>query len=177
MSFVPIFQAGIWNAWILTLTFLLVRIVFSGRVTQKTEGKINTCISGMLYLLFIYSIFVPLPLGTAWFYIGIAILMLGTVLFVIAGLSWANNSPQEPVTKGLYRYSRHPYYVTMLIQLTGIGIASASWIFLLLSLVLIVPLNYLMRREEAFCLKVYGDTYREYMNRTPRWARISKLKV
>jgi len=28
--------------------------------------------------------------------------------------------------------------------------------------------------EERFCLKQYGDTYREYMNKTPRWLGIPK---
>jgi protein-S-isoprenylcysteine O-methyltransferase Ste14 len=30
--------------------------------------------------------------------------------------------------------------------------------------------------EERFCLKEYGDAYREYMNRTPRWIGITKSK-
>jgi len=28
--------------------------------------------------------------------------------------------------------------------------------------------------EERFCLEKYGDAYREYMNRTPRWIGIPK---
>jgi protein-S-isoprenylcysteine O-methyltransferase Ste14 len=28
--------------------------------------------------------------------------------------------------------------------------------------------------EERFCLRQYGEAYREYMNRTPRWIGIAK---
>jgi len=174
MSLVPLFRIGIWNAWILTCIFVILRITLRGKVSQRTEGRINVLINIMLFLLFIYSIFVPIPLGTVWFYSGITVFLLGTVLFGITGLPWASTPSHEPVTKGIYRYSRHPYYIAMLVQLIGIGIASASWILLLFSVLLILPMNVLMGREEAFCIKTYGEAYREYMERTPRWIRIPK---
>jgi protein-S-isoprenylcysteine O-methyltransferase Ste14 len=31
-----------------------------------------------------------------------------------------------------------------------------------------------VKAEERFLLEKYGDTYREYMNRTPRWIGIPK---
>jgi len=44
----------------------------------------------------------------------------------------------------------------------------------LYSIILIILMNILAIPEERFCLEKYGDAYREYMNRTPRWIGIPK---
>jgi len=82
----------------------------------------------------------------------------------------------EPVTKGLYHYSRNPQYLTEFLMFIGVSIASASWIFLLFSIVYEVSLLSFASSEERFCLEKYGDAYREYMNRTPRYIGIPKSK-
>jgi len=190
MSLVPAFEIGIWNAWIFMLAFiffhvvqvLLMRLIDKDAFEamqkrapvkmpySKTEKKIEIFSYVILCLLLIYSIFLPLPLGTTWFYIGLVIFILGVIIFQIAGVSWWAPTPaDEPITKGLYRYLRHPIYLGMLVQLIGVGIASASWLFLLLTIVFIISMAILVIPEERFCLEKYGDSYREYMNRTPRW--------
>jgi len=40
--------------------------------------------------------------------------------------------------------------------------------------VYIIILNILAAPEERFCLEKYGDAYRNYLNRTPRWLGIPK---
>jgi protein-S-isoprenylcysteine O-methyltransferase Ste14 len=190
MLLIPAFEIGVWNAWIFMLAFiffhvapavllsLLYKGIFENRPASvpynKTEKKIEILLYVILCLLFIYSIFLPLPLGTTWFYTGLSIFILGVIVFQIAGVPWATTPPDEPVTKGLYRYSRHPIYLAMLVQLIGVSIASASWIFLLLTIVFIILMAILVIPEEHFCLKIYGDSYREYMNRTPRWIGMPK---
>jgi len=89
-------------------------------------------------------------------------------------VNFATNPLDEPVTKGLYRYSRHPMYLTQFLMFIGVGIASASWVFLLLSVLRTIASFMLMTPEESFCLEKYGNTYREYMNKTPRWIGIPK---
>jgi len=51
----------------------------------------------------------------------------------------------------------------------GIGIACASWVFLLLTMIWIILSDKGVIAEERECLEKYGEAYREYMNRTPRW--------
>jgi protein-S-isoprenylcysteine O-methyltransferase Ste14 len=65
-------------------------------------------------------------------------------------------------------------YVTEVLLLFGVSIASASWVFLLFPIVIGVGAVYFIKIEEAYTLGHYGKTYREYMNRTPRWIGISK---
>ncbi|GAF90729.1 unnamed protein product, partial [marine sediment metagenome] len=57
----------------------------------------------------------------------------------------------------------------------GMGIASASWLFLLLAVIFSLNLVFIRApQEERYCLERYGGTYREYMNKTPRWIAIPK---
>jgi len=189
MSLMPAFEIGVWNAWIpmLYLAFhpLMIRLIAGkdgwkrmGSSSDMTSGKtrkILSIVSTAAYiLLLIYSVFLPLKLGTLWFYIGLPITFLGLIVFTIAMVSIANIPLDKPFTKGLYRYSRHPMYVTWFLTLIGTGIASASWVFLLLSTVCSIPSFLHAIPEERFCLEKYGDAYREYMNRTPRWIGIPK---
>jgi len=65
-------------------------------------------------------------------------------------------------------------YVTEVLLLLGVSIASASWVFLLFPIIIGVGAVYFIKMEEAFTLGHYGVAYREYMNRTPRWIGIPK---
>jgi len=65
-------------------------------------------------------------------------------------------------------------YVTNFVFFLGLGIATASWIFLLFSIILVVGCFAFVNVEEQGCLQKYGDSYHEYMNRTPRFIGIPK---
>ncbi len=121
----------------------------------------------------IYSVFLPLRLGTMWFYVGFPIALVGLVAFTLVIMTFATTPiDNEPLTKGLYRYSRHPMYITQLVMFIGVGIACASWVFLLFSIIYTILSVIGVPSEERYCLEKYGDAYREYMNRTPRWIGI-----
>ena len=141
---------------------------------NKTEKIINNFGMAIWVILFIYSIFLPLPLGTPLLYAGIALFVVGLIIFEIAGIPWATTPFDEPITRGLYRYSRHPIYIGVFVQFVGIGIASASGLFLLLTVVNVALSILVAPAEERFCCEKYGDAYREYMNRTPRWLGVPK---
>ena len=183
MSITPVVEIGLWNAWIFMLLVLLplpLVVLFRKGVFKKTasihasiltgtENKIFIFSKIIMLSIFIYSIFLPLQLGTIWFSIGLPIYLLGLILQTIAWVNVATSPVDKPVTKGLYRYSRHPMYVNIPLIFIGMGIASASWLFLLLSIILIITHFYNAIPEERECLEVYGNAYREYMDRTPRW--------
>ena len=114
-----------------------------------------------------------------WFYIGLPITLVGLFGTIAVFINWSVTSVGEPVTEGLYRYSRHPMYVTGVFVFLGVSILSASWVFLLLTIIFGVGVTrlYFIKIEEAQCLGHYGTTYREYMKRTPRWIGIPKSVV
>ena len=80
----------------------------------------------------------------------------------------------NPVTKGVYRISRHPIYLGGFLVYLGIGIACASWLFILLALAWIILWLIAVPSEENDLIKKYGNAYRKYMDRTPRWIGLPK---
>jgi protein-S-isoprenylcysteine O-methyltransferase Ste14 len=186
MSLVPAFEIGVWNVWLLMLPLFLIPAIMSSvkkELFKKTESTANlsrrekrvfVASKVVLALAFLCSIFLPLGLGTLWFYIGLPISLLGIAMYIIVSVNIANTPVDRPVTKGLYHYSRHPMYIASIPALVGAGIASASWLFLLLSVLFVV--THLMNGifEERLCLEAYGRVYQDYLDRTPRWIGIPK---
>jgi len=186
MSLIPAFEIGLWNAWIFMLYLLLsfpffIRIAIKLGVPSAEEselsvaGKIVAYSSKLLLIpALVYSIFLPLKLGTIWFYIGLPITLIGLITYTMVLINWATTPLNEPISRGLYRYSRHPMYVTIFVFFLGLGIATASWLFLLFFIIFVVGCFAFTNVEEQGCLKKYGNSYREYMNKTPRWIGIPK---
>ena len=186
MSLIPAFEIGLWNAWILMLPYVLLLALFMlirKDAFKKTAviaphnrtGKISLRFYELSFpLAFIYSVFLPLKLGTAWFYTGLPIYILGLIIGIIAIVNVASTPLGKLFTEGVYHYSRNPMYLCMIILFVSIGIASASWFYLLLSAIFIVMAHFMAVAEERLTLDKLGDAYREYMNRTPRWIGIPK---
>jgi len=186
MSLIPAFEIGLWNAWILILPLILVIGIVQNVMKQrngnemaqlnKKEKKISKILMVTYLAVIVYSIFLPLELGTVWFSAGITIYLLSTVLGTIAVLNFLTTPKDKPVTGGMYRISRNPMYLTGFFMYVGIGIASASWVYLVWAIAYVIMSHIVITSEERFCLKKYGDKYREYMNRIPRWIGIPKSR-
>jgi protein-S-isoprenylcysteine O-methyltransferase Ste14 len=78
------------------------------------------------------------------------------------------------IQKGMYKFSRHPMYLATFLICLSSGIATASWIFILLSIIIAVCLYNEALIEERYCRKIYKDQYKEYMKSVPRWFGILK---
>ncbi|OGO14589.1 MAG: hypothetical protein A2Y53_04670 [Chloroflexi bacterium RBG_16_47_49] len=193
MTWFPAFEIGLWNAWILMLYLPLHTLIMkavdkavgTGEIFkkmgddvsyQKGEKSASTIYMVLLLVLLAYSIFLPLKLGTAWFYAGLTIYLVGLVMFLSAIVNIATTPLGKPFTQGMYRYSRHPLYFSGVITFVGVSIASASWVFLLLTGVIMIVLAYTIIAEERSCLETYGVEYQEYLNKTPRWIGIPKSR-
>jgi protein-S-isoprenylcysteine O-methyltransferase Ste14 len=185
MSLIPAFEIGVWNAWILMLCHLLLYIplmLFAKEQTKEMESPhegnerwLYPVITILWVLAIIYSIFAPMRLGTVWFYTGLPIYIVGLVgQSAVCASVCATRVTENPLTEGIYRFSRHPYYVTQLVMFIGIGLASASWLLLLFAVVYSFLHFPMASPEEKRCLEKYGDAYREYMNRTPKWLGLPK---
>ncbi len=140
----------------------------------KKENIIIYAISIIMLISFIYAVFLPLQLSAIWLNSGLFIYLFGIVFTIVAVLNFATSPRNKVITKGLYGVSRNPMYVGMLLIQIGLGIACSSWLYLLLTVVLMILLNVDLSAEERYCLYTYGDDYRKYRNRTPRWIGIPK---
>ena len=187
MSFIPDFELGLWNAWILIIPLILfwicgVKFLFSKRMpeTAPPSERKNKILSYLLVILmfvsFIYSIFMPLKLGTIWFYIGLIVYLAGLVLIAITMINFASTPMNKPVTEGVYRYSRNPMFIGWFLLYFGIAIACISWVYLVITVLFILITAYLSPFEEAITLGHYGKAYKEYMKRTTKWIGIPKKR-
>ena len=186
MSVIPKFELGIWNAWILVLPFLVLDI-FGYTILRKrgAEGflgltkkekmleSITMVIVGGLYA---YSIFLPLRLDIVWFYGGFFLYLLGMAFVLITFHNFITTPVDSPVTKGLYRISRNPQYLSEFLIYVSIGIACFSWVFWLVAVIVHIFERRFVTAEERICLHQYGEPYRDYMNKTPRWIGIPKTQ-
>jgi protein-S-isoprenylcysteine O-methyltransferase Ste14 len=184
MSLVPEFELGLWNAWIFTLPLIVLQF-FGAKIlgkrgsgedwgNTKKEKILNITGSSIVFASYAYTIFLPLKLGTLWFYAGLLVYLLGMLVEILAMLSFYTTPVDKPVTKGVYNISRNPMYVGHFLTNISISIACLSWIFLLVTIAPVILEHNSVASEERACLQKYGNTYREYMNRTPRWIGIPK---
>lgn len=195
MLLIPAFEIGLWNAWIFELCALLplpILLLVQKRRASKsekgadskseldymneTEKRLFAFSRVVMFLPFIYSIFLPLTLGTTWFYVGLPIALVGLIMLLTVWAKFATAIIDDKlITTGLYHYSRHPMYLTWFLMGVGISIACASWLFLLLAIASMLFAHVRFAGfEERLCLEKYGDAYREYMGRTPRWLGLPK---
>jgi len=186
MSLMPTLEIGVWNAWILQAIFFLTLMIpdlllkkegrdRTKRATEsvpldKTHKRVSYATHGLVMpFTVIYSIFLPLKIGTPWLYAGLAVYALALAMAIMATVGFATTPLDKPVTKGVYSISRHPIYFSGFLLYLGIGIATASWVILACAVLWILLFSLALPSEERFLLGKYGDSYREYMNRTPRW--------
>ena len=190
MSLLPEFELGFWNAWLLLLYFPLHPLIFlvvdklvgtgdimkkMGDVPFENQEKIVAVVSMILtLLLLIASIFLPLKFGTAWFWVGMPLYLVGLIMFLSAIVTIAKTPAGQPFNDGMYRYSRHPMVIGESLTFIGAGLATASLLFVALSIVLMFVAMRLAIAEERGCLEIYGNEYGAYLDRTRRWIGMPK---
>lgn len=181
MSLIPVFELGFWNAWIFIGLFVFIDyglgIYYSvpGRPPFKEREKKVMIILSMTFLIsLIYSVFLPLKLGSFWFYTGFFVYLFGMIFLIMALYNFGTTSVNQLVTGGVYYVSRNPMWFGCFVIFVGTGLACASLIFLILAVVIISMERMLITAEERWCLETFGESYRQYMNKTPRWIGIPK---
>jgi protein-S-isoprenylcysteine O-methyltransferase Ste14 len=182
MALFPPLRAAWLNGWILLVIYGLVfgvtvrsfpkdviaRLYDKSHWTraQRALTVVGKVISTILFALLAFS---PLQIGHPVFIIGSALFVLGLIGLVIALVDFKNAEPGRPATNGLYRVSRNPQWVTLVIMFVGSCLAIGSWAALLLFALAAVCYHVRILAEERSCLKRYGDAYRDYLARVPRY--------
>ena len=74
------------------------------------------------------------------------------------------------VTSGIYRWTRNPMYLGMVLLYAGVAVLFDSLLaLLLLAPVIVIIRMYVISREEAYLERTFGDEYRAYKARVRRW--------
>lgn len=115
---------------------------------------------------------VPLPLGGALFVLG-TIALLGCVRdFYVAGRGtlapWA--PPMRLVRVGLYRFSRNPMYLSVLLVLVAWAVTFRSLALALYAVAVALAFHLrVVYGEEPWLAKRHGDAWHAYAAVVPRW--------
>ena len=117
-------------------------------------------------------------LGFPWTLAGVAPLLAGITLNLLGDASFKKRGTTiQPfqtsaalVTDGVFRLSRHPMYLGMVLILAGLSLLAGSltpWAVVATFAVLLDVV--FIRAEEAMMEQTFGDRYRDYRKRVRRW--------
>jgi protein-S-isoprenylcysteine O-methyltransferase Ste14 len=143
--------------WLFLLPLLAL---IAARVAAATAGL------GRTHLSVLDRPWIAALLATA----GLFLVVIGLVLRVLARGWKAENSRGHLVTSGLYAYIRHPLYTASFLIGLGLCLILGDLIVLAVYLPLYAAVHALViRREERWMARHWGDDYRRYTERVPRF--------
>lgn len=176
------------RAWQIKNTGIDPKVISkSGSNLQRYMGMMFNVLTVYISLLIIfhtmnvqfYSLFGRFEIldQTAVKYIGFTVGIIGLCLCLYAqvkmGQSWRvgidENIKTDLITTGLYKIIRNPTYLGLFILNIGLWLIWPTWTIFILNVLFIYTLEILVRCEEDYLEKVYGEEYIEYKDRTKRY--------
>jgi len=183
-------EAGFYNLWLILVIFiaftgLLMAIAnkLRGVKIENSEDHRNTKVavisSSPLLVLLVISIFTPIVIGTL-FWLGCVLIIIAGIIYVLSIAAFVKTQ-KGLTTIGIYQVSRNPMYVVMF--LLFIAFTLMAWqaepimgiLTAFITLLSTFVIHWMVLGEEQFLTKTYGDAYRKYINRTPRYVEIPRL--
>jgi protein-S-isoprenylcysteine O-methyltransferase Ste14 len=178
----PSLKIGLINGWVLIFFFFgvygITLIFFPkkaiarlyDRSGQRNHQALRRFFGVILVLLWLVLVsLTPLKISNAVFMVGMTLFSIGLIGFVFALINFKNTPVDQPVTKGLYRISRHPQQLAVSISFLGISIAIGSWIAFALMIAGVIGGHNKILAEEEACLEQYGESHKNYIERIPRY--------
>ena len=134
----------------------------------------------MIVLIYLSSFFIE---STTFNYQGslsVLVLILGLACAIPSFRLFARYkttiSPLKPsdatalVTEGMYRYSRNPMYLGLLLLTIASTIWFGTWFGIIINILFIFLINFLqIIPEEEALLEIFGEEYEEYKKNVRRW--------
>ena len=104
--------------------------------------------------------------------LGVTILLSCVRAFYVSGRGtlapWF--PPVTLVRDGLYKWSRNPMYIGVLLIVAGLALGFRSQVLWIYVAVLAVAVHLrVVFGEEPFLARAYGDAWTDYRKRVPRW--------
>jgi protein-S-isoprenylcysteine O-methyltransferase Ste14 len=184
MYLLPAFQVGIVNGWIPLIIYFMGLIISVSLYSKearvwlfnnpKYENKsmftfirLFGQLAMMAYILMM--IFTPMNIRNPVFLSGATVYLIGFALEMSALYYFRKTPVGQPVVNGPYRISRNPQWLGLFFALLGSAIAAGIWLYI--GLVVLVGIIYHRQilDEEKACINKYGENYRQYMERIPRY--------
>jgi protein-S-isoprenylcysteine O-methyltransferase Ste14 len=174
MSISPPFQIGFLNLWICTALIFLIPEMINQMTAQgwrracrlpgmSLGGKIIyfTWI-GVNIVIYLYSFFVPLAIGAAWFAPGLLLFAASMVIMGMGTWAYQTTPEDELITKGIYRVSRNPGYFGTFCAYLGMGLMGTAWPIIVLAMAHLLMYQVTTIYEERMCNELYPDDFPGY---------------
>ena len=183
MDFFPHLTISINNAFWFSLLYWISNLIvlkiypshYKDRVLKmpRFNGGFQEIIGTFNFFLFqgliIIVLFIPIQINSLYFVIGLSFFILSFVAYIGSLVNYATNSPDKPVTKGIYKLSRNPQQISTIFLWIGIGFMTNCSLIIVICVFQFVTVYPTFKAQETFCLEKYGVNYTEYMKRTPRY--------
>lgn len=117
----------------------------------------------------------PLPAWARWAGVGVNAITVPLLIWTLVSLgrnltdTVVTRQAHTLVTRGPYRWVRHPFYGCMALFTLSIALAASNWFLILAGVVAFSLLALRSRTEEDKLLARFGEPYRAYRARTGRF--------
>ncbi|MCC6261851.1 MAG: isoprenylcysteine carboxylmethyltransferase family protein [Anaerolineales bacterium] len=180
----------------LLLSGMSISIYFRKKADKETGEKISRQVDGsaMMNLIKIGGLILWLspfaylinPAWMAWSKVGLPewVRWLGVGLGVVGvcGVYWLFSSigsgitptsgtrkEHKLVTRGIYKYIRHPLYTFGSLLIVSFGVMADNWFIGMFGVLAFTLMAIRTPKEEANLIAKFGDEYRDYMKRTGKF--------
>ena len=152
---------------------------FIGRVFKLFFAVVVAVVLVYSFFPAAYSYLMPIPwVERAWIRSTGVVLLIASLTWTILaqarmGESWRIGIDNEHKTKlvqaGLFRISRNPIFLGIMVTLLGLLLVMPNAITLLIFVLGVVLINIQVRLEEEYLKKTHGDEYLRYTQLVRRW--------
>jgi len=192
--FLPVFlfayviAAFVWRSYIVWKRTGINPIVFKssdnahdfiGRISKLLLALFAAVVIIYSFVPSAYQYLTPIPwLDHAWIKPIAVVLMIASLVWTVMaqmqmGESWRIGIDSERKTRlietGVFRISRNPIYVGIVVTQLGLFLAIPNAVTLLTLVLGVVLMNIQVRLEEEYLATMHGDEYAGYTKRVRRW--------
>ena len=118
---------------------------------------------------------IGLPESIRWLGVGIGVLCTFGIYWLFSSIgsgitpTSATRKEHKLVTRGIYRWIRHPLYTIGSSFIVSFGMMADNWFIAAFGILAFILMASRTPKEEANLIEKFGDEYREYMKRTGRY--------
>ncbi len=102
---------------------------------------------------------------------GILVLLSAVWRFLVSKNTLVPVKPAHSLqTGGIYAFTRNPMYLGMLLLYSGIGFLKGNWwTFIVIPLLIMAVQLYVIKKEEHYLQRTFGNDYLQYKKKVRRW--------
>lgn len=168
-------------------TFFKNKALIKGKITKKWTLYSLT----LIYAIILFSTITEYLLKVKK--INYLVSILGGALFIIAFLlrNWAIKSlnkfhsinieireNHELIRSGMYKYLRHPYYLSIMLEVLSLPLITNSYFTFYFALLSYIPLVLIRAHyEERAMINKFGSEYLKYKSEVYAFSPFKKLKI